>query len=123
MTSRIIRAVENKHADLLAHPTGRLLLSRDPYRLNIRKVIDACSANDVAIEINSSPYRLDLDWRNIYYARDKGCKFSINPDAHSVSGIDDIGYGIKIGRKGGLQATEVINCYDLDKFQKFVIRK
>ncbi|MBL1214077.1 MAG: DNA polymerase/3'-5' exonuclease PolX [Ignavibacteriae bacterium] len=123
MTNRIIKAVENKYADVLAHPTGRLLLAREPYKVNIKKVIDACAANDVAIEINANPQRLDLDWREIYYAREKGCKFAINPDAHSVGGISDINYGIKIARKGGMQSEDVINCYSTSDFIKFLNRK
>ena len=123
MAARIIKAVENEHTDLLAHPTGRLLLRRDGYKLNIKKVIDACSQNDVAIEINANPNRLDLDWRNLFYAREKGCKFAINPDAHSLEGIHDIKYGIMIARKGGVQNSEVINCYSEGDFQKFINRK
>ncbi len=123
MTKRIIRAVENPHTNILGHPTGRLLLNREGYKLNIKKVIDACSANNVAIEINSHPQRLDLDWRNIFYAREKGCIFSINPDAHSVDEIDLIEYGIRIARKGGIQPTEVLNCFSLDKFQKYLIER
>lgn len=123
MTNRIIRAVENPNTDLLGHPTGRLLLARAPYQLNIKKVIDACAANKVAIEINASPNRLDLDWRVIYYAREKGCLFSINPDAHTKDSIDEINYGIRIARKGGIQPEEVINCMDLKSFKEFLNRK
>ncbi|MGE5679615.1 MAG: PHP domain-containing protein, partial [Bacillota bacterium] len=123
MTQRIIKAVENPYTDLLGHPTGRLLLSRAAYQLNIKKVIDACAANNVAIEVNANPFRLDLDWRMIYYARSKGCMFSINPDAHSTEGIRDIHYGIRTARKGGLQPEEVINCFDLEKFKNFLKRR
>ncbi|MCO6474471.1 MAG: hypothetical protein J5I57_12125 [Melioribacteraceae bacterium] len=123
MTNRIIKAVENPYTDLLAHPTGRLLLSREGYKVNIQKVIDACVANDVAIEINANPYRLDLDWRNFYYAREKGCRFSINPDAHSVDEITNISYGISIARKGGIQPEEIINCFSEKEFNKFINRK
>lgn len=123
MTRRIIKAIENPYTDLLAHPTGRLLLTRDGYKVNIQKVIDACSQNDVAIEINANPHRLDLDWRNILYARERGVKFSINPDAHSIDGIHDINYGIMIARKGGILASEVINCYEEKEFQKYINRK
>jgi DNA polymerase (family 10) len=123
MTARILKAVENPFTDLLAHPSGRLLLSRDPYKFNVKKIIDACAANNVAIEINSNPRRLDLDWRWIYYAREKGCLFSINSDAHSVKEIDMIKYGVIMGRKAGLKNSEVINCYDLPKFKKFLNRK
>jgi DNA polymerase (family 10) len=123
MTARILKAVENPYTDLLGHPSGRLLLSREPYKFDVKRIIDACAANDVAIEINSNPRRLDLDWRWIYYAREKGCLFSINPDAHSTKEIEYIKYGITIGRKGGLTNSEVINCFDLPKFKKFLNRK
>lgn len=123
MTARIIKAIENPFTDLLAHPTGRLLLARDPYNVNIKKVIDACVTNDVAIEINASPHRLDLDWRNIYYAREKGCKFAINPDAHSTDGIKQTQYGIMMARKGGMQKVDVINCYNIKDFEKYINRK
>ncbi len=120
MTSRIIKAVENPHTNILGHPTGRLLLKRDGYSVDIKKIIDACCVNKVAIEINSHPQRLDLDWRNIYYARNKGCMFSINPDAHSVEDIDLIKFGISIARKGGVQPEEVLNCLSLNDFQNYL---
>ncbi|WP_337865965.1 PHP domain-containing protein [Ignavibacterium sp.] len=123
MTKRIIRAIENPYTDLLGHPTGRLLLSRDSYKCDIKKIIDACAVNDVAIEINSNPRRLDLDWRWIYYARNKGCKFSINADAHSTEDLYYTNYGISIARKGGIQSSEVINCLSIDEFKKFLKRK
>lgn len=123
MTNRIIKAVENLHTDLLGHPTGRLLLSRDSYKVNLKKIIDACAANKVAIEINANPHRLDLDWRMIYYAREKGCLFAINPDAHSTGDISFIKYGVMIGRKGGLQSTELINFFNVNEFKKFLNRK
>ncbi len=123
MTARLLKAVENPYTDLLGHPSGRLLLSREPYKFDVKKIIDACAANDVAIEINSNPRRLDLDWRWIYYAREKGCLFSINPDAHSTKEIEYIKFGVIIGRKGGLTNSEVINCFDLPKFKKFLNRK
>lgn len=123
MTKRIIKAIENSYTDLLGHPTGRLLLSRDSYKCDVKKIIDACAANDVAIEINSNPRRLDLDWRWIYYARNKGCMFSINADAHSTEDILYTNYGISIARKGGIQKSEVINCLSADEFKKFLKRK
>ena len=123
MTARLLKAVENPFTDLLAHPSGRLLLSREPYKFDVKKIIDACSANDVAIEINANPRRLDLDWRWIYYAREKGCLFSINPDAHSTKEIGLIKYGVIMGKKGGLTNSEVINCFNLPKFKKFLNRK
>ncbi|MDR3625286.1 MAG: PHP domain-containing protein [Ignavibacteriaceae bacterium] len=123
MTKRLIKAVENPYTDMLAHPSGRLLLSREPYKFDVKKVIDACATNNVAIEINANPHRLDLDWRRIYYAREKGCMFSINPDAHSVEDISYIKYGIITARKGGVKYSEVINCFALDNFKKFLNRK
>lgn len=123
MTKRIIKAIENPFTDLLGHPTGRLLLSREAYKVDVKKIIDACAANDVAIEINSNPRRLDLDWRWIYYARNKGCKFSINADAHSTEDISYTIYGISIARKGGIQQKEVINCFGVNEFKKYLQRK
>lgn len=123
MTARIIKAVENPFTDILAHPTGRLLLSRDGYQVNIKKVIDACAANNVAIEINANPHRLDLDWRNLFYAREKGCLITINPDAHSTDGIRDIEYGIMIAKKAGVQPKEILNCYNEEEFVKYINRK
>jgi DNA polymerase (family 10) len=123
MTARIIRAIENKKTDVLGHPTGRLLLARDSYKLNIKKVIEAAAANDVTLEINASPHRLDLDWRNIYYARELGCKFAINPDAHSIKGIYDTEFGINVARKGGIRKDEVINCFTEEQFEKYLSRK
>jgi DNA polymerase (family 10) len=123
MTARIIKAVENPYTDLLGHPSGRLLLSREPYKMDTGKVIDACAANSVAIEINAHPKRLDLDWRWIYYAREKGCLFSINADAHSTTEISYLKYGVMIGRKAGFRNAEVINCFDLKSFIRFINRK
>jgi len=123
MTKRIIKAVESPYTNLLGHPTGRLLLSRDAYKVKMKNVIDACASNKTAIEINANPHRLDLDWRLIYYAREKGCLFSINPDAHSTEEISYIKYGVLIGRKGGLKIEEVINCFSLEKFKEYLNEK
>ena len=123
MTERIIKAVENPNTNVLGHPTGRLLLYRDAYRVDIRKVIDACSRNNVAIEINANPHRLDLDWRMIMYARDKGCTFAINPDAHSTEEVKYTKYGIMVARKAGLQSSEVLNCFSLEDFKSFIKKK
>jgi DNA polymerase (family 10) len=123
MTKRIIKAVENVNTDVLGHPSGRLLLSRDPYQMDYNKMIDACVENKVAIEINANPRRLDLDWRWIYYAREKGCLFSINADAHYTDDFDYTKYGVWVGRKGGLKKEEIINCFGLNNFKKFLSRK
>jgi len=122
MTKRMIKAIEHPKTNIIAHPTGRLLLSRDGYSVNLYKIIDACAENKVAIEINSSPYRLDLDWRYLDYALNRGVKFSINPDAHSTEEIIYTKYGIMTARKGALTSENVINCYDYKKFQKFIYK-
>ena len=119
-THRIVKAVENPHTRILGHPTGRLLLSRLGYPLDHQKVIDACAANNVAIELNANPYRLDLDWTWIPYALEKGVLISINPDAHSTGGINDIRFGVFSARKGGLSADKCLTCFDLGQFEKWV---
>jgi DNA polymerase (family X) len=108
-TERIIRAVQHPQAKILGHMTGRLLLRRPSYAVNVQAIIEACAKSKTIIEINANPYRLDLDWRWVIKAKDLGCKFSINPDAHSVKGFDDIRYGVMIARKAGLSAEDVVN--------------
>lgn len=115
-TQRIIKAVENPYTRILGHPTGRLLLSRQGYPLDHQKVIDACAANGVAIELNANPYRMDLDWNWIPYALDKGVLISINPDAHSRQGIHDIHYGVLSARKGALSAAQCLNAKGVNNF-------
>jgi DNA polymerase (family 10) len=114
--SRIIKAIENPFTHILGHPTGRLLLSRPGYPLDMKKVIDACSANKVAIELNANPRRLDLDWQWIPYAMHKNVFISINPDAHSITGIHDIKYGVDMARKGKLQKEHCLNACDVFTF-------
>lgn len=112
-TERLIKAIENPYTTILGHPTGRLLLSRKGYGLDYKKVIDACAANNVVIEINANPVRLDLDWRWHQYALGKGVMLSINPDAHRNSGFRDMEYGIHIARKGGLSKENCLNTLSL----------
>ena len=116
---RLIRAIENPYTSILGHPTGRLLLSRPGYPLNTHKILDACLANGVSIELNASPYRLDLDWRHIYAAMDKGVFVSINPDAHKIEGLKDMTYGVKVGRKGGLLKVLTLNALPLNDLIAF----
>lgn len=116
---RLIRAIENPYTSILGHPTGRLLLSRPGYLLNTHKILDACLANGVSIELNASPYRLDLDWRHIYAAMDKGVFVSINPDAHKMEGLKDMKYGVKVGRKGGLLKAFTLNALPLNELKAF----
>ncbi len=108
-TARLVTAIENPYTTMLGHPTGRLLLRRAGYPINHKAVIDACAANHVIIEINANPWRLDLDWRYVQYALEKGVMLSINPDAHHTSGYHDMRYGVLVGRKGGLTKEMTFN--------------
>jgi DNA polymerase (family 10) len=112
-TARLIKAIENPYTTILGHPTGRLLLSRQGYPIDYAKVIDACAANRVVIEINANPLRLDLDWKWHRYALEKGVLLSINPDAHRMEGFRDMHYGVFVGRKGGLEARQCLNAMSL----------
>lgn len=118
MTARIIKAIEHPATTMIGHLTGRLLLSREAYPVNVYKVIDAAVANNVIIEINANPYRLDLDWRVLGYGRDKGLVVSINPDAHSTRGLSDIEYGVGIARKGKLGPDHVFNTRSLKDIEQ-----
>ncbi|MEM1219114.1 MAG: PHP domain-containing protein [Bacteroidota bacterium] len=122
-TSRIIKAVENPYTTILGHPTGRLLLSRPGYPLDHQRVIDACAARGVAIELNANPYRLDLDWHWIDYALGKGVLISVNPDAHSIGGIKDIHFGILAAQKGGLTAETCLNAKNTNDFTTWIEKK
>jgi DNA polymerase (family 10) len=117
-TSRLITAIENPYTTILGHPTGRLLLSRAGYPIDHKKVIDACAANNVIIEVNANPLRLDLDWRWHQYALEKGVKLSINPDAHRLEGHLDMKYGILAARKGGLYKEMCLNALSLEEITK-----
>ncbi len=120
VTRRIIRALEHPSVTLLAHPTGRLLLQRESYAVDIPKVIDAAAANGKWIEINAHPIRLDLDWREWERAREKGVLACINPDAHRPDGLANIRYGVDMARKAGLSAREVANTRDLAAMKKLL---
>ena len=123
MTARIIRAVENPYVTMLGHVTGRLLLKREPYAVNIPAILDACAANGTIIELNASPWRLDMDWRWWRMAKEKGIKCSINPDAHTIHGLQDLWYGLRAARKGWLTRQDVINCLPLGKVEKALMAK
>jgi len=114
-TKRVITAIENPYTAILGHATGRLLLSRKGFPLDYEKVFDACVANKVAVEINANCKRLDIDWRHIRHGRDKGVLFSIGPDAHNITGLDHVQYGVGIARKGWLAAEHVINCWTAEE--------
>ncbi|PZX60440.1 DNA polymerase (family 10) [Algoriphagus ratkowskyi] len=109
-TTRLITAIENPYTTILGHPTGRLLLRRQGYPLDHKAIIDACAANNVVIEINANPWRLDLDWRHVRYAIAQGVMLSINPDAHAMEGYSDMKYGVLVGRKGGLTKEMTLNA-------------
>lgn len=120
---RLLKAIENPYTSILGHPTGRLLLSRTGYPIDTMKILDACKANGVSIELNASPYRLDLDWRYIYAAMDKGVYVSINPDAHKIEGLKDMEYGVRVGRKGGLLTSLTLNALSLTDLKAFFAKK
>lgn len=122
--SRLIPAIENPHTTILGHPTGRLLLVREGYPVDHKKMIDACAANGVIIELNAHPYRLDIDWRWIDYALNKGVKISINPDAHNTAGYLDMYYGVCVARKGFLTKELCFNAMNLEEISShFANRK
>lgn len=113
-TKRLITAVENPYTKILGHPTGRLLLSRPGYPIDHKKVIDACAANGVAVELNANPMRLDIDYTWIPYCMEKGVMVSINPDAHRKEGVDHMRYGVMAARKGGLVKEMTLNALSLE---------
>ncbi len=117
MTARIIRAVESPYVTMLGHLTGRLLLTREPYAVDVPKVIDACAANGTIIEINANPKRLDMDWRWWKHAKGKGVKCSINPDAHRTEHFQFLHFGVKVARKGWLTRDDVVNCLPLGEVE------
>lgn len=114
-TARLLRAIENPRTTILGHPTSRLLLRREGYPLDFRAVIDACAHYGVAIELNSNPWRLDLEWRWLRYALEKGVLTALNPDAHTVSGYADMQYGVRLGRKAMLTPGHTLNAWPLEK--------
>ena len=120
MTDRILRAIENPHVTCLGHPTGRLLLEREAYPVNIPKILDAAAANRTWIELNANPWRLDLDWRWWHKARDLGILCCINPDAHKTSHLRFLDFGVTLARKGWLRAQDVVNTRTLVQLRKLL---
>jgi DNA polymerase (family X) len=118
MTQRVIRALENPFVTMLAHPTGRLLLKRDPYQIDIPAALDAAARTGAWIELNAAPKRLDLDWRWWPLAKQKGVKCVVNPDAHRAERLQDLWFGIGIARKGWLTKDDVVNCLPLGEIDK-----
>jgi len=123
MTRRIIRAMQNPHVTMLAHPTGRLLLKRDPYAVDIPAIIDSAAETGTWIEINAAPKRLDLDWRWWPLAKEKGVKCVINPDAHGIERLQDLWFGVGAARKGWLTKEDVMNCLPLEKIVRELQQK
>jgi DNA polymerase (family 10) len=117
---RVIKAIENPYTTILGHMTGRLLLSRHGYPLDHEKVIDACAANNVVIELNAHPRRLDIDWKWIPYALKKNVLISINPDAHAIEGFDDIKYGVLAAQKAGVTKEQNLSSYGLADFENYL---
>jgi DNA polymerase (family 10) len=122
-TARILRAVENPSTTVLGHMTGRQLLRRPGYEIDIERILAACAARGVAVEINANPWRLDLDWRWHQRALELGCMMSINPDAHSTDEIDLTHWGVEMARKGGIPRSAVLNCLDLPAFARHLTKR
>lgn len=118
---RLMNAIENPYTTILGHMTGRLLLSRNGYPVNHEKIIDACVANSVVIELNAHPRRLDIDWRWIEKAIGKGALISINPDAHVLSGYDDIRFGVIAAQKGRLTNSKNLSSFSLQQFEEYLL--
>ncbi|MEY2497077.1 MAG: polymerase [Verrucomicrobiota bacterium] len=117
MTRRVIRAMRNPYVTMLAHPTGRLLLKRDPYAIDVPAIIEAAGETGTWIEINAAPKRLDLDWRWWPLAKEKGVKCVINPDAHRIERLQELWFGVGVARKGWLTKADVMNCLPLGKIE------
>ena len=122
-TARLLNAVANPRTTILGHITGRLLLKRDGYDIDIDAVLQACAKHGVAVEINAHPQRLDLDWRFHRRALELGCMFSINPDAHDIPEIDLVRYGVNIARKGWVPADRVLNTKPLEEITEFFAKR
>lgn len=120
MTERIIKAVSNENVTMLGHLTGRLLLEREPYAVDVPAVIEACAETGTIIELNCNPWRLDMDWRWWKLAKEKGVRCSINPDAHGTAQLDYLWFGAKLARKGWLTRSDVINTESLAEVEKLL---
>ena len=115
MTKRIVKALRNKYVSVLGHPTGRILLERDGVKFDFEEVVKVAAEEGVALEINAHPHRLDLDWMSARAAKERGVRLSVNPDAHHVSGIEDMRYGIGVARKAWLTKKDIVNTLPADK--------
>ena len=123
MTQRVLAALDDPHLTILAHPTGRLLLNRDPYGIDLDAVIEKAAAVGVAVELNADPHRLDLDWRHLHAAKQAGATIEIGPDAHSTRGLDVMEIGVGIARKGWLERGDILNAGSVDDVLAFARRR
>jgi DNA polymerase (family 10) len=121
--SRLLKAIENPYTTILGHMTGRLLLSRNGYLVDHKKIIDACAANHVVIELNAHPRRLDIDWKYIDYAMQKDVLISVDPDAHYLHGFDDVKYGVLAAQKGGLTKEKNLSSFSLREFEEWLAKR
>ena len=119
----MLAAMDNPHLTIIGHPTGRLLLSRDPYGLDLDAVMEKAAAAGVALEVNADPHRLDLDWRSLRRAHERGVTISIGADAHSVAGIENVEFGVGMARKGWLGPGDVLNAQPVDRFLAHAARR
>jgi DNA polymerase (family 10) len=123
MTKRVLAALDDPHLTILAHPTGRLLLSREPYALDVEAVLEKAAEVGAAVELNADPHRLDLDWRYCRQAKELGVTIEIGPDAHSTAGLDNVHFGIGMARKAWLEAGEILNTRSADDVVAFARRR
>jgi DNA polymerase (family 10) len=123
MTDRVLKALDDPHISVLGHPTGRLLLTREPYAIDMDAVLEKAGRLGVAVELNADPHRLDLDWRLARLAHKYGAKIEIGPDAHSVDGLDNMALGIGMARKAWLRPEDVINTRSAEEFVAFATRR
>jgi DNA polymerase (family 10) len=123
MTKRVLAALDDPHLTVLAHPTGRLLLSREPYAIDVEAVLEKAAEVGVAVELNADPHRLDLDWRYCRQAKELGVTIEIGPDAHSIAGLDNVHFGIGMARKAWLEAGEILNARSADEVIAFARKR
>jgi DNA polymerase (family 10) len=123
MTDRVLKAMDDPHVTIIGHPTGRLLLTREPYPIDLDAILARAAQVGVAIELNADPHRLDLDWRWCRKAREAGVAIELGPDAHSIAGLDHVGLGVSMARKGWLRASDVLNTRSVDDVLAFARRR
>lgn len=123
MTDRVLKAMDDPHVTIIGHPTGRLLLTREPYAIDLPTILARAAQLGVAVELNADPHRLDMDWRWCRAARDAGVQVELGPDAHSIAGLDHVALGISMARKGWLRSSDVLNTRTADEVLAFARRR